>query len=164
MNNMNNLIKDTGCTFNPVSVDLSASDSCQKLLEFHKSKFGNAGLDVLVLNHAYQGKAVTSFKEFTSERIEQTFKTNILSFFNIVRDALPFMNEGSSIITLSSVQGYDPSWEILDYACTKAAIVAFTQGLAAHPEVVKKGIRVNTIAPVRLAFSVFLALSFELFA
>ncbi len=46
----------------------------------------------------------------------------------------------------SSIQAYKPTAGILDYACTKGAIVAFTKGLGMDlfP---KHGIRVNTVAP-----------------
>ena len=50
-----------------------------------------------------------------------------------------------SIITTSSVQAFDPSPHLLDYATTKAGIVNFTKGLAA--QLAEKGIRVNSVAP-----------------
>ena len=46
---------------------------------------------------------------------------------------------------MSSIQAYQPSQEILDYATTKGAIVTFTKGLAL--ELLERGIRVNTVAP-----------------
>ena len=54
-------------------------------------------------------------------------------------------HEGSSIINVSSIQAYDPSVSLIDYASTKAAINNFTVNLAA--EVGEKGIRVNAVAP-----------------
>ncbi len=55
------------------------------------------------------------------------------------------MQPGSSIINTSSVQAYQPSPGLLDYATTKAGIVNFTRGLA--QELAPKGVRVNTVAP-----------------
>ncbi|EJD6621318.1 SDR family oxidoreductase, partial [Klebsiella pneumoniae] len=51
----------------------------------------------------------------------------------------------SAIINTSSVQAYEPSEILLDYAQTKAAIVAFTKSLA--KQLAPKGIRVNAVAP-----------------
>ncbi|MEU5260675.1 SDR family NAD(P)-dependent oxidoreductase [Amycolatopsis sp. NPDC021455] len=38
--------------------------------------------------------------------------------------------QGSAIINTSSIQAFQPSPELLDYATTKAGIVNFTKGLA----------------------------------
>ena len=55
------------------------------------------------------------------------------------------MKEGSSIINTTSIVAYKGSPQLLDYATTKGAIVAFTRGLALH--LVERGIRVNGVAP-----------------
>jgi len=65
--------------------------------------------------------------------------------FWITKAAMPHMGPGATIINTASVQAYDPSPTLLDYAPTKAAIVAFTKALA--KQVAKKGIRVNAVAP-----------------
>jgi NAD(P)-dependent dehydrogenase (short-subunit alcohol dehydrogenase family) len=59
--------------------------------------------------------------------------------------ALPYLREGSSIINTSSIQAYEPSAKLLDYAATKAAINSVTINLAR--ELGPKGIRVNAVAP-----------------
>jgi NAD(P)-dependent dehydrogenase (short-subunit alcohol dehydrogenase family) len=65
--------------------------------------------------------------------------------FWLCREAVPHLPAGASIINTSSVQAYQPSPTLLDYAMTKAAIVNFTRGLA--QELAPRGIRVNTVAP-----------------
>ena len=85
------------------------------------------------------------FEELTAERIERTFRTNIIAMFHLVRFALPHMKAGASIINVASIQAYKPSPGILDYASTKGAIVTFTKGLA--QELIERGIRVNAVAP-----------------
>jgi NAD(P)-dependent dehydrogenase (short-subunit alcohol dehydrogenase family) len=55
------------------------------------------------------------------------------------------MPPGSSIINTSSIQAYQPSPILLDYATTKGAINTFSKALA--QQVAEKGIRVNVIAP-----------------
>jgi len=66
--------------------------------------------------------------------------------FRLAQLSVPHMKPGGSIINTSSIQAYKPTPGILDYACTKGAIVAFTKGLGMDlfP---KHGIRVNTVAP-----------------
>lgn len=102
-------------------------------------------LDVLVNNAAFQGKSLDSFTEISDERLERTFRVNILAMFHLSAAAFPHMQPGSTIINTASIQAYQPKPHILDYATTKGAIVAFTKGLA--QEAVEKGIRVNCVAP-----------------
>ncbi|TNC40472.1 SDR family oxidoreductase, partial [Mumia zhuanghuii] len=59
--------------------------------------------------------------------------------------AVPRMGRGSSIVNCTSIQAYDPSPTLLDYAATKAAINNLTANLAAM--LGPQGIRVNAVAP-----------------
>ncbi|KAK8698097.1 hypothetical protein V6N13_114228 [Hibiscus sabdariffa] len=91
------------------------------------------------------GHKTSSVEENDEERIERVFRTNIFSQFFMVRHALKHMKEGSSIINTTSIVAYKGSEKLLDHAATKGAIVAFTRGLSL--QLVKRGIRVNGVAP-----------------
>jgi NAD(P)-dependent dehydrogenase (short-subunit alcohol dehydrogenase family) len=65
--------------------------------------------------------------------------------FWITKAALPHLSEGAAIINTSSIQAYEPSANLLDYAQTKACIVSFTKSLS--KQLISKGIRVNAVAP-----------------
>lgn len=102
------------------------------------------GLDILV-NNAGRQISVESIEELTDEQVLNTFETNILAMFTLSREAAKIMPPGSTIINTTSIQAYDPSPHLLDYASTKAAINNFTKGLGA--QLGPKGIRVNAVAP-----------------
>jgi NAD(P)-dependent dehydrogenase (short-subunit alcohol dehydrogenase family) len=123
--------------------DIDSNGACKALVDKAVREFGR--IDLLVNNAAYQGKSVKRFEDLDAERVEKTFRVNILAMFHLVRHALPHMKEGATIINTASVQAYHPSPAILDYATTKGAIVAFTKGLA--QSLIERGIRVNCVAP-----------------
>lgn len=105
---------------------------------------GLGGLDILV-NNAGKQTAVESIEDLTDEQVSQTFTINIEAMIRISREASKVMPAGSTIISSTSIQAYTPSPNLVDYASTKAAINAFTKGLA--QQLAPKGIRVNAVAP-----------------
>ena len=101
-------------------------------------------LDVVVPNAAFQ-EHVEALEDLTLEHFDRTLKTNLYGYFHLVKAAVPLMPPGSAIIVTASVQAYKPSPNLLAYASTKAAQVAFTKALA--QQLADKGIRVNAVAP-----------------
>src|SRR3712207_4355215 len=83
--------------------------------------------------------------DITTEQFDRVLKTNLYAMFWLCRAAVPHMPKGASIINSSSIQAYQPSPELLDYAMTKGAIVNFTKGLGQM--LAERGIRVNSVAP-----------------
>jgi NAD(P)-dependent dehydrogenase (short-subunit alcohol dehydrogenase family) len=137
------LLEEEGRQVLAMAGDLAIEAHCRKLVEDTVKRFGR--IDVLVNNAAFQGKEVEKFEELDAERVERTFRVNIIAMFHLVRQALPHMKPGSTIINVSSIQAYQPSPSILDYASSKGAIVTFTKGLA--QALIERGIRVNCVAP-----------------
>jgi NAD(P)-dependent dehydrogenase (short-subunit alcohol dehydrogenase family) len=115
---------------------------CNQLVSRAVESLG--GLDILVNNAAKQ-TAQQSIADVTTEQFDATFKTNVYAMFWITKAAVPHLSEGATIINTSSIQAYEPSASLLDYAQTKACIVAFTKSMA--KQLVQKGIRVNAVAP-----------------
>ncbi len=125
-----------------IAGDISKEVFCQKAVRQTVRVFGK--IDVLVNNAATQFPQ-EEVKNISAEQLVKTFATNIFSMFWFVQAALPHMNAESTIINTASVTAYRGSAELLDYASTKGAIVAFTRSLSA--KLVDQGIRVNGVAP-----------------
>ena len=136
------LIQDAGVKAVAIPGDISEEGFCKQLIQTAQEKLG--GIDILVNNAGYM-MSHKSLTEIPSEDFDKVMKTNVYSLYWIVKAAIPVLKPGSSIINTSSIQAYDPSESIIDYAMTKAAIVAFTKG--ASKELIEKGIRVNSVAP-----------------
>lgn len=102
------------------------------------------GLDVLVINAARQ-QFREDISQVSTEDFDATLKTNLYALHWISQAAVPHMPAGAAIITTASIQAYEPSPILLDYATTKAGIVAYTKALS--KQVIKRGIRANVVAP-----------------
>jgi hypothetical protein len=137
------LVEQAGRSALTIAGDLAETQHCETVIAQTIQRFGR--IDLLVNNAAFQDKSVKRFEDLSAARIEHTFRTNILAMFSLVRSALPHMRSGAVVINTASIQAYQPSPDILDYAATKGAIVAFTKGLA--KSLIERGIRVNAVAP-----------------
>jgi len=136
------LLRAEGLKADAIPGDLRDEAFCKSLIDEAAGLMG--GIDVLVNN---AGKQVTqaSIQDLTTEQFDATYKTNVYAMFWLCKAALPRMKPGATIINVTSIQGYDPSPNLLDYASTKFAILGFTKALAG--QVAKDGIRVNAVAP-----------------
>ena len=122
--------------------DVKDAAWCERAVNEAVQRLGR--LDVLVNNAAFQEHA-NRLEALTSERFDETLRTNILGYFHMVRAALPHLQAGASIVMSGSVVGLRGSAHLLDYAASKGAIHAFTKSLAS--QLISRGIRVNAVAP-----------------
>ncbi|WP_054180172.1 SDR family oxidoreductase [Trabulsiella odontotermitis] len=136
------LIKAEGGKAIPIPGDIRDEAFCGSLVEKAVQQLG--GLDILV-NNAGRQQYCESIEELTTEAFDATFKTNVYATFWITKAALRHLKTNAVIINTSSVQAFKPSAILLDYAQTKACLVAFTKALA--KQLGPKGIRVNAVAP-----------------
>lgn len=137
------LVEKAGRKAVTVPGDIRDEAHCATVVERAVGDLG--GLDILVNNAAYQMAQPGGITDITTEQFDRVMKTNLYAMFWLSRAAVPHMRPGSTIINTASIQAYQSSPELLDYATTKAGIVAFTKALGAG--LAEKGIRVNSVAP-----------------
>ncbi|MHA7143697.1 SDR family oxidoreductase [Arthrobacter sp. TmT3-37] len=106
---------------------------------------GLGGLDILVNNAGFHIAQPNGLPDIDADQLRRTFETNVFGTIWLTQAALPHLEEGSSIINTTSVQGYHPSTSLMDYAATKAALNNLTFSLAGL--LGERGIRVNAVAP-----------------
>lgn len=122
--------------------DIKEEAFCKQLVANTVKEFGS--IDILV-NNAGKQEFEADLQKITTEHFTDTFATNVFAMFWITKAAVPHMPAGASIINTTSIQSYQPSPGLLDYASTKGAITSFTKSLAKM--LAEKGIRVNAVAP-----------------
>jgi NAD(P)-dependent dehydrogenase (short-subunit alcohol dehydrogenase family) len=135
-------IEQAGRTALRLPGNVRSEAECTSLVDEVVSGLG--GVDILVLNAAYQQNR-DGLENIPTEELQRVFDTNLYAPLWIARAAIPHLKPGSSIITTSSIQAFNPSPQLIDYAMTKAAQVAFTKALA--QQLGARGIRVNAVAP-----------------
>ncbi|GAA1824465.1 SDR family oxidoreductase [Agromyces salentinus] len=136
------IAQDAGVQVFTIPGDLRDDAYCRELVDRAVDSLG--GLDLLVNNGGKQVYA-ESITDLSDDQFDDTFKTNVYAMFWITKAAVPHLTPGSTIINTTSIQAYEPSPVLVDYASTKATINAFTKALA--QQLAPKGIRVNAVAP-----------------
>ena len=139
---MKKIIEECGRKAVLLPGDLSDEKFARSLV--HEAHKALGGLDIMALVAGKQ-VAIPDIADLTSEQFQKTFAINVFALFWLTQEAIPLLPKGASIITTSSIQAYQPSPHLLDYAATKAAILNYSRGLA--KQVAEKGIRVNIVAP-----------------
>jgi NAD(P)-dependent dehydrogenase (short-subunit alcohol dehydrogenase family) len=137
------LVEEAGQRAVALAVDLRSEDACTQVVERAVDEFGR--LDILVNNAAYQLSQPEGLEAIDTEQLDRVLKTNVYAMVWLTRAALPRLEPGGSILNTASIQAFQPSAHLLDYAMTKAAIVNFTKGLGR--QLAERGIRVNAVAP-----------------
>ena len=122
--------------------DIGREEFCRKAVAQTVKEFG--GIDIVV-NNAAEQHPQDSIEKITEKQLERTFRTNIFSFFFMVKAAMKHLKKGAVIINTTSVTAYKGSADLLDYSSTKGAITAFTRSLS--QALADKYIRVNGVAP-----------------
>lgn len=136
------LIEEAGVKGAIVGADNANERDCVALVAGVLKALG--GLDVLV-NNAGKQDTQERIEDISTEQLVKTFEVNVFGTFWITKAALAHLKPGDAIINVTSVQAYEPSAHLLDYAMTKFALSGFTKSLA--KQLAPRGIRVNAIAP-----------------
>lgn len=135
-------VKNEGKKCLLIKGDIGDEEFCNEIIRKTVNQFGK--LDILV-NNASEQHVQEDLTEIPAEQLERTFRSNIFSMFYLTKAALKHMEEGASIINTTSVTAYKGKAELIDYASTKGAIVAFTRSLS--QSLAERNIRVNAVAP-----------------
>ncbi|MEL7567754.1 MAG: SDR family oxidoreductase [Dehalobacterium sp.] len=122
--------------------DIGDENFCMEAVQKILHEFGK--IDILV-NNAGEQHPQRSIENISKEQLEKTFKTNIFGMFYLTKAVVPYLKLGSVVINTTSITAYEGHEQLIDYSATKGAAATFTRSLALS--LVKKGIRVNAVAP-----------------
>lgn len=129
-----------------VAADVATADGVAALAEQALDLLG--GLDILVSNAGGQTHRPGGVLHFSDEDWQRDLETNLLSAVRLDRVLLPAMiaqGSGGSIVHVGSNAARMPRPASLPYTAAKAALTAYSKGLAR--EAGPRGIRVNVVLP-----------------
>lgn len=130
------------CTLLPVEFDI-VNDDYAALVPFLKEKLNN--IDILINN---AGALINKpFSETSAADLAMMFESNVLGHFNMIQNLLPLMGNGSHIVNIGSMGGFQGSVKfpgLSAYSASKAALHTLTECLAF--ELLETGIKVNCLA------------------
>lgn len=137
------LVEAAGQRCHLIRGDIGDRGHCERAINEAAEALGGI-IDILV-NNAAEQHVTKDFAAIPPEQVERTIRTNLLGTIWATRAALRHVPKGGCIINTASIVAYRGHKELIDYATTKGAIVAFTRSLASA--LVDRGIRVNAVAP-----------------
>ncbi|MBZ5659054.1 MAG: SDR family oxidoreductase [Acidobacteriia bacterium] len=142
-------VKTIGNGVLAIQADVAQLADIDKLFAEVSAKLGK--IDVLFVN---AGVAKFAPLADTSEgAYDEMFDINIKGAYFTIQKAIPFLNDGASIILNTSVVDSKGTVGASAYAATKAALRSLARTAAA--ELVGRGIRVNTVAPGPIETPIF---------
>ena len=122
--NTQKMVEKEGRTCVLIKGDLREEKFCKEAVQRAVKALG--GLNILVNNAAEQHEK-EDLREITAQQLENTFKTNIFSFFYVTQAALDHLQKGDCIVNTTSITSYRGSDHLMDYSATKGAITTFTR-------------------------------------
>jgi 3-oxoacyl-[acyl-carrier protein] reductase len=126
--------------------DMQNAEDIRHIVHQTVETFG--GVDILVTNAG--GPPTGKFADFSDEAWHRAHETTLLSVVRIIREVLPHMQKnGGSIVNVTSVSVKQPIAGLLLSNVYRAAVTGLAKTLS--EELAPYGIRINNVAPGRIA-------------
>ncbi|WP_050477549.1 SDR family NAD(P)-dependent oxidoreductase [Herbaspirillum rhizosphaerae] len=124
-----------------VQGDVANLDDLDRLYRTVKSEKGK--VDIIVASAGFV--EFGTLADITPEHFDKTFNINARGMLFTVQKALPLLQDGGSIVLVSSCLHMKGLPQYTVYSATKAVVRSFTRSMAA--ELKDRKIRVNTLSP-----------------
>jgi len=146
-------LQELGPNFAGFQGDVTNLDELEELFQTTTDKFGK--LDILVANAggAIGHGSLGSVADTTESDFTKMMDLNLKSVFFTVQKALPYLNDGSSIILVSSIAGQKALPGLTVYSAAKAGVRSFARTFSS--DLLDRKIRVNVLSPGTIETPVF---------
>lgn len=145
--------KALGEGFIGVKGDVTNLSDLENIFKVTGLKFGK--IDILVVNAGgiVDGVPMAGIDDVTEESYDLYMDLNLKSTYFTVKKALPYLNDGASIILIGSSAAHRAAPGMTIYGAAKAAVISLAKGLSL--DLLSRKIRVNTLSPGSIDTPVF---------
>lgn len=136
-----NSVAQLGENFIALKADVTNLADLERVFQETAEKFGK--IDVLVANAG--GGAVGTVATLGEADFDKTLELNLKSVYFTVHKALPYLNDGASIILIGSNAAHRAYPNFTLYGAAKAAVLFLAKGFSS--DLLARKIRANVITP-----------------
>ncbi|MEO6849521.1 MAG: glucose 1-dehydrogenase [Mucilaginibacter sp.] len=138
---LDSAVAQLGDNFIAINADVTNLADLERAFKETADKFGK--IDVIVANAG--GGALGTVADLGEADYDKTMDLNLKSVYFTVQKALPYMNDGSSIILIGSNAAHRAYPNFTLYGAAKAAVIFFAKAFSS--DLLSRKIRVNVITP-----------------
>jgi NAD(P)-dependent dehydrogenase (short-subunit alcohol dehydrogenase family) len=138
---LDNALAQLGDNFIGINADVTNVTDLERVFKDAAAKFGK--IDIVVANAG--AGAVGTVATFDEDAFDQAIDLNLKSVYFTVQKALPYMNDGSSIILIGSNAAHRAYANFTLYGAAKAAVIYLAKGFSS--DLLDRKIRANVITP-----------------
>ena len=146
-------IQQLGNHFIGLKGDVTNMDDLEHIFRTTFEKFGRIDTVVVNAGGVVEGSPMGSVADVGEAGYDKYMDLNLKSVYFTVQKALPYLNDGSSIILIGSSAGHRAAPGMTIYSAAKAAVISFAKGFSL--DLMAKKIRVNVLSPGTIDTPVF---------
>jgi len=150
---LNSSVEALGKDFIGIAADVTKMDDLERTFRETAEKFGK--IDILVVNAggAVDGGEMGTVATTSESDFDRSMDLNLKSLYFTVQKALPYMNDGGSIVLTGSTAAHKAFPGMTVYAAAKAAVLSLAKGLSS--DLLDRKIRVNVVSPGTIDTPIF---------
>lgn len=138
---LDNAVAELGDNFIAINADVTNLTDLERVFAATAEKFGK--IDVIVANAG--AGTVGTVATFDEAGFDKAIDLNLKSVYFTVQKALPYMNDGGSVILIGSNAAHRAYANFTLYGAAKAAVIYLAKGFSS--DLLDRKIRANVITP-----------------
>lgn len=146
-------VQRLGNNFIGLRGDVTNMNDLENIFKTTFEKFGRIDIVVVNAGGVVEGSQMGTVTAVEEKSYDQYMDLNLKSVYFTVQKALPYLNDGSSIVLIGSSAGHRAAPGMAIYSAAKAAVISLAKGLSL--DLLERKIRVNVLSPGTIDTPVF---------